>query len=118
VVVGDRRGRSLGFPTANLAIGAGVSLPPDGVYAGVVERADGSRGLAAISVGRRPQFYEDGERLVEVYLLDFDADLYGETIGVEIGEMVREQRTFTDEAELVEQMRRDVEAVRRSSPTR
>lgn len=112
VVAGDRRGRELGFPTANLAVAADVELPDDGVYSGTVERADGSSHPAAVSVGRRPQFYEAGERLVEAYLLDFSGDLYGERVAVEVDELVRRQESFADEAALVAQMRRDVEAVR------
>lgn len=111
VVVGDQRGRKLGFPTANVRIGADVNLA-DGVYAGVVERKDGTRQLAAISVGRRPHYYQAGERLVEAYLLDFDDDLYGEQIRVEIGGLVREQRSFSSEQELIEQITSDVEAIR------
>jgi len=111
VVVGDQRGRKLGFPTANLRIGADVDLA-DGVYAGVVELKDGTSHLAAISVGRRPHYYEAGERLVEAFLLDFDGELYGEKIRVVIGELVREQRSFATESELVEQIARDVETIR------
>jgi FAD synthase len=118
VTVGDQRGRKLGFPTANLAIGAEVELA-DGVYAGVVELEDASRYAAAVSVGRRPQYYEAGERLVEAYLLDFDGeahgDLYGERIRVVVGELVREQRSYETEDELVAQIARDVAAVRHLS---
>ena len=82
--MGDGRGRKLGFPTANVRIGPEVELA-DGVYAGFVELGDGTRHLAAVSVGRRPHYYEAGERLVEACLLDFDRDLYGEKIRVEVG---------------------------------
>jgi len=110
-VAGDRRGRKLGSPTANLRIGADVGLA-DGVYVGTVELEDGTRHSAAVSVGRRPHYYEAGERLVEAYLLDFDGDLYGQKIRVEIGTLVRGQRSFESEEELVEQIASDVEAVR------
>ncbi len=111
VVVGDRRGRELGFPTANVEIQ--VEPPPDGVYAGWLDRADGSSHLAAVSVGSRPTYYgRQGERLVEAYVLDFDDDLYGEQVTVRLGEKVRDQVQFSDSDELVEQMRSDVEAVR------
>ena len=109
--MGDRRGRKLGFPTANVRIGPNVDLA-DGVYAGVVELEDATRHRAAISVGRRPHYYEVGERLVEAHLLDFDRDLYGERIRVEVGTLVREQRSFGTEAELVEQIASDVAAIR------
>jgi riboflavin kinase / FMN adenylyltransferase len=111
VVTGDRRGRELGFPTANVEIRA--EPPPDGVYAGWFVRADGTRHLAAVSVGSRPTYYgRHGERLVEAYLLDFDDDLYGEDVTVVVGPKVRDQVRFTGSDELIEQMRRDVEAVR------
>ncbi len=111
MIVGDRRGRKLGFPTANLEIGADVALA-DGVYAGVVELEDGTKHPAAISVGRRPHYYEAGERLLEAHLLDFDGDLYGEKICVVMGKLVRAQRGFRSEDELVEQIASDVETVR------
>ena len=111
VVTGDHRGRKLGFPTANVRIGPDVDLA-DGVYAGVVELEDGTGHLAAISVGRRPHYYEAGERLVEANLLDFDRDIYGERIRVVIGKLVRYQRSYASEDELVEQIASDIEAVR------
>ena len=109
--MGDRRGHKLGFPTANLRIGPEVELE-DGVYAGVVELEDGTRHLAAVSVGRRPTYYEAGERLLEAYLLDFDGELYGEKIRVEVGEFLRAQGVYASEAELVDQIAQDVETVR------
>jgi FAD synthase len=111
VVLGDQRGRTLGFPTANVRIGPDVDLA-DGVYAGEVELEDGSRHLAAISVGRRPMYYEAGERLVEAYLLNFDRDIYGEKVRIEIGAVLRGQRVYDTEDELVRQIARDVAAVR------
>ena len=111
VVEGDHRGRELGFPTANVL--SDDELPPDGVYAGFVERADGSTFLSAISVGHRATFYgADGLRLTEAFLLDFDGDLYGERIRVTIAELIRGQRRFSGRAELVAQIRADVESVR------
>ena len=115
VVPGDRRGRRLGFPTANLRLGADVYLA-DGVYAGVVELEDGTRHPAAVSVGRRPTYYEAGERLLEAYLLDFDGDLYGKKIRVEVGQLLRGQLVFSNETELTEQMKNDVAAVRALDP--
>jgi 3,4-dihydroxy 2-butanone 4-phosphate synthase/GTP cyclohydrolase II len=111
VVEGDRRGRKLGFPTANVRIGPGTDLA-DGVYAGIVELADGSRHLGAVSVGRRPQYYDAGERLLEAHLLDFDGDIYGEKIRVEIGNLVRGQMVFESEDQLVKQIASDVESIR------
>ena len=79
VVEGDRRGRELGFPTANVRRCPDCCLPADGIYAGTFWRADGVERTAAISLGRRPTFYEHAEMsLLEAYVLDFDGDLYGQ----------------------------------------
>jgi riboflavin kinase/FMN adenylyltransferase len=103
----------LGYPTANIRPAEDEALPEDGVYAGIVELSDGGAHPAAVSIGRRPQFYDEhGVRLVEAYLLDFDGDLYGQAITVRVGERVRGQMRFDSTEELVEQMGRDVEAVR------
>jgi riboflavin kinase/FMN adenylyltransferase len=113
VASGDRRGRELGFPTANVELPSTAVLPADGVYAGWLERIDGVRHVAAISVGRRPTYYADGaRRLVEVYVLDFASDLYGEQVRVGIGRQVRAQTRFETSEELIEQMHDDVAAVR------
>ncbi|MGH9172513.1 MAG: riboflavin kinase [Acidimicrobiales bacterium] len=113
VVTGDRRGRLLGFPTANVELPPAAVLPADGVYAGRLEREGGVTHAAAISVGTRPTYYaHHGKRLVEVYVLDFDGDLYGETVRVVCGDMVRGQARFESSEALIEQMHRDVDAVR------
>lgn len=112
VVEGDHRGRALGFPTANLeADDAGV--PQNGVYAGYTTRADGTRYLSAISVGTRPHYYgDDAAVIVETHLIDFDGDLYGERLQVEIEELIRDQARFGSEEELRAQIAADVNAVR------
>jgi riboflavin kinase/FMN adenylyltransferase len=102
VVHGDHRGRELGFPTANLDVPPGLLIPPDGVYAGSTRDR-----LTAISIGTNPQF--DGvERRVEAHLLDFDDDLYGQRLVVEIWSWLRGQMTFDSIAALVEQIGADV----------
>jgi riboflavin kinase/FMN adenylyltransferase len=112
VVRGDGRGREIGFPTANVEMAKGAPVPADGVYAGWVRRSDGSTHVAAISVGRRPTYYGDeGEVLVEAYVLQFDDDLYGEALEVGVEVAVRGQVRFDSTEALVEQMRHDVEAV-------
>lgn len=112
VVEGDHRGRALGFPTANLDAN-GASVPDDGVYAGYTTRVDGTRYLSAISVGTRPHYYgDDAALVVEAHLLDFDGDLYGERLQVEIEQLIREQARFESEGELRAQIAADVEAVR------
>jgi riboflavin kinase/FMN adenylyltransferase len=108
VVRGDGRGRELGFPTANLDVPAGLLVPPDGVYAGWA-----ARHRAAVSIGTNPHF--DGvERRVEAYLLDFDGDLYGKRLLVELWAPLREQRRFESLDELVAAIGDDVERVRAS----
>jgi riboflavin kinase/FMN adenylyltransferase len=117
VVHGDHRGRELGFPTANLAFEQPVSLPPDGIYAtrvswGGAEPLDPRRrALGVASLGIRPQF-GGGERILEVHLLDFEGDLYGERLRVEIVRRQRGERRFSSVPALVDQMRQDVARAR------
>ncbi|MCL2393304.1 MAG: bifunctional riboflavin kinase/FAD synthetase [Acidimicrobiaceae bacterium] len=114
VVHGDRRGGSLGFPTANVAFPADIVVPADGVYAGWYAHPDGVARPAALSVGGRPTFYEEADApLLEAYLLDFEGDLYGEEARVSFVERLRAQLRFESAGELVEQMARDVEDTRR-----
>ena len=112
VVTGDRRGRELGFPTANVPVDEEFCVPPDGVYAGHVVRASGERLPAAISVGSNPTF--DGtQRRVESYVLDrTDLDLYGEHLRVELVEHLRGMVRFEGIEPLVEQMHADVARTR------
>ncbi len=114
VVQGDRRGRELGFPTANVAVPEEICLPADGIYAGEYCGPDGVRRPAAISLGRRPTFYEDAEHsLLEAHLLDFDGDLYGQPAAVRFVKRLRGELRFDSVDALVEQMGKDVEATRR-----
>jgi riboflavin kinase/FMN adenylyltransferase len=111
VVRGDGRGGpELGFPTANVAVDDDIALPADGIYAGYLTRADGSVHRSAISVGRRPTFYEPGTApvLVEAYLLGFDDDLYGEPVRVSFAEHLRAEQRFDSVEALIEQMKADV----------
>ena len=111
---GDQRGAEhLGMPTANLTVPERICLPADGVYAGTFVAQDGFERPAAISVGTRPTFYEDGDVLVEAYVLGFDGDLYGQRVKVRFREWVRGQERFDSTEALVEQMNADVEATRR-----
>jgi riboflavin kinase/FMN adenylyltransferase len=106
VVSGDQRGGTLGFPTANLAVPADLLVPAHGIYAG---EARGHR--VAMSIGVNPH-YGGVERRIEAFLLDFEGDLYGEWLRIELWERLRDERSFSDEAELVDQIARDVEAAR------
>jgi riboflavin kinase/FMN adenylyltransferase len=116
VVEGDHRGRELGFPTANLSFDYTPALPALGIYLGrvvVPERSVGPDHPALVSVGVRPTFHDDGRVLVEVYLLDWDGDLYGATLTVELAQRLREERRFASVEALVEQMRSDEADARR-----
>lgn len=110
---GDRRGRELGFPTANVAVPAEVQLPADGIYAGWYAGPDREPHPAAISLGRRPTFYEEADRsMLEAYLLDFDGDLYGEPGWVRFVARLRGEERFDSVEALIARMGRDVEAAR------
>jgi riboflavin kinase/FMN adenylyltransferase len=107
VVHGDERGREIGFPTANLEVAARQLLPGLGVYAGAVRIGEGWH-AGAISVGTRPQFYDEGFVLVEVHLPGFSGDLYDEVLDVAFLEHLRDEQTFGDLDGLIAQMSRDV----------
>lgn len=107
VVTGDRRGRTLGFPTANLVPDENLVCPGHGVYAA---RADGS--CAAVSVGVRPTFGTGRGVLVEAYLIDRDVDLYGRTLAVDFIARLRGERRFENAKDLIAQMRLDVQRTR------
>jgi riboflavin kinase/FMN adenylyltransferase len=114
VKLGDQRGRQLGFPTANVAVPEDVQLPADGIYAGWFTRADGSVHRTAISLGRRPTFYVDQrESLLEAHLLDFDGDLYGESVRVAFVEHIRGEIRFDSVDDLIAQMARDCDEAKR-----
>jgi riboflavin kinase/FMN adenylyltransferase len=122
VVHGERRGRELGFPTANLHFADPVCLPPDGIYAARASwGGDGllsptQRALAVVSLGTQPTF-GGRVRLFEVHLLERDDDLYGQRMRVELCRFLRGQERYESAAELVEQMARDVERARASLKT-
>ena len=113
VAHGDHRGREWGFPTANVAVPAGICLPADGVYAGFYVHPDGTETPAAISLGRRPQVYEErAERLLEPHLLDWKGDLYGQLARVRFAHHLRGQERFPGVDDLIAQIGRDVDATR------
>jgi riboflavin kinase/FMN adenylyltransferase len=113
VVRGDKRGRELGYPTANLEFDAPVALPRNGVYAvraawqTPVAPARGKTGNGVVSLGVRPTFGTDGARVLEVHLFDVDEDLYGQQMRVEFVRRLRGERKFGSAAALVRQMDRD-----------
>jgi riboflavin kinase / FMN adenylyltransferase len=108
VVSGDQRGGTLGFPTANISVEPGVLVPGHGIYAG---SAFGHR--AAASIGVNPH-YGGSERRIEAFLLDFEGDIYGKQLRLELWERLRDERAFGSEEELVRQIAADVEAAKES----
>ncbi len=108
---GDNRGEELGFPTANIAVTKDQALPTEGVYAGATT-IDDVWWPAAISIGTRPQFYEDGALLVEVHVVGYDGVLYGRQLDVVFLAFLRAQTTFASVEDLVVQIGRDVEQTR------
>ncbi len=115
VVEGDRRGRELGYPTANVAVPGRVCLPADGIYAGTFIGADGVERMTAISLGRRPTFYQSADAsLLEAYVLDFDGDLYGQAARVRFMSRLRGEVKFDSVDALVDQIERDVADTRRA----
>ena len=110
VIKGDERGKVLGFPTANIAPDPEEALPADGVYA---TRAFVGQAVykAVTNIGIRPTF-GGGQRLIEVYLLDFEGDLYGQELEIELVECLRGEIRFASVEELKAQIVRDVEGVR------
>ncbi|MEA2383560.1 MAG: riboflavin kinase / adenylyltransferase [Solirubrobacteraceae bacterium] len=112
VVHGDKRGRELGFPTANLLPADGFVTPGHGVYACRATIASGETYPAATSVGVRPMFVTGRGELIEAFLLDFDTDLYGQPLRLEFLKRLRGEKRFESVDALVEQMRRDVDQAR------
>jgi riboflavin kinase/FMN adenylyltransferase len=104
---GDKRGRELGFPTANLVPEEALVCPGHGVYACL---ADGRP--AAVSIGVRPTFQTGRGELIEAYILDFEEEIYGERLRLEFLERLRGERRFDTPESLIEQMHRDVERTR------
>ena len=114
VVTGDQRGRTIGFPTANVAVPGEMALPGDGIYAGWYLRPDGSRHAAAINVGRRPTFYETARRRwSRPSCWTSSGDLYGERARVQFVAHLRPELKFDSVDALVAQMHLDVADARR-----
>jgi riboflavin kinase/FMN adenylyltransferase len=109
VVQGDQRGRTLGFPTANLVPREGYVVPGHGVYACRATTSDGVVHVAATNVGVRPMFVTGRGELIEAFLVDFDGDLYGSQLRIEFLKRLRGEKRFESVEALIEQMGRDVE---------
>ena len=110
VISGMKRGRLLGFPTANLTIDQDICIPANGIYA-TIAIVNGTRHSAATSVGTNPTF--DGkEQTIETYILDFDKDIYGEKISIEFFDRLRDELSFENVDDLLGQMKADVSTVK------
>jgi len=113
VVHGDERGRTIGFPTANIEVPNQICIPADGVYAGVFVRQDGTKHNCAINLGRRPTFYEHADHsMLEAHLLDFSENLYGETVKLTFTHFLRGERKFENIDALKMQLKLDIEQTR------
>jgi len=109
VVKGDQRGRLLGFPTANIELeDKNKLLPALGIYA-VEFIMDDEKFSGVMSIGKRPTFYNEGKITTEVYILDFDADIYGKFVSVNVVERIRGEERFSSAEELIKQMKKDTE---------
>jgi len=112
VARGDERGRTLGYPTANLVPQDGLVVPGHGVYACRATTPDGTEHVAATNVGVRPMFVTGRGELIEAYLVDFEGDLYGQPLTVAFLKRLRGEKRFASVDALVEQMARDVQDAR------
>jgi riboflavin kinase/FMN adenylyltransferase len=109
VITSDKRGRVLGFPTANLDIKPQQALPGNGIYA-TITQVDGKQFPSATNIGIRPTF-GDGEKTVETHLLNYKGDLYGKEITVEFVQKLRDEQRFPSSEELKIQIEKDVRKV-------
>jgi riboflavin kinase/FMN adenylyltransferase len=118
VVAGDQRGGTLGYPTANLAVAPNLLVPGFGIYAGAArdpaETPAGDMHRAAVSIGVNPH-YGGSERRIEAFLLDFEGDLYGRQLRLELWRRLRDERTFDSEEALIDQIGRDVGETRKAT---
>ena len=109
VVGGDKRGRELGYPTANIRLSSQEKLlPAIGIYA-VRVFLNNEQHIGLLSIGRRPTFYNAGELVSEVYIYNFNREIYGEIVTVELVELLRGEEKFNSAEELINQMNKDKE---------
>ncbi len=111
VVMGDRRGRLLGFPTANMKVHRDHAVPGDGIYATIVHR-EGRQLQSVTNIGRRPTF-AGLKRLIETYIMDFNGDLYGRKLRIQVVSRLRDEMRFDSVEDLKRQMARDVAQARK-----
>ncbi len=111
VLQGAQRGRTIGFPTLNVGVAADRALPPNGVYVSRAHHGDRTF-MAATNIGTNPTFTDSNQRHFETYLLDFEGDLYGQVVTVEVLHRLRDELKFESVDALIEQMNRDILATR------
>lgn len=113
VIGGDERGRTIGFPTANIPVDKRTAWPADGVYAGWAVLESGDREKCAINIGKRPTFHQHAEHsLLEAHLLDFSGDLYGQKVRIEFVDFLRSEQRFDGIDALRDQLQLDIENAR------
>jgi len=112
VVEGFKRGREIGFPTANLESEIGIAVPKNGIYS-TIATVSGKRYMAASSIGTRPTF-DNGSRTIEAFILDFDEIIYGETVTLEFMNRLRDEIKYDSLEELITQINDDVSKTRNS----
>ncbi len=110
VMKGEQRGREIGFPTVNLDVGKQL-LPADGVYGGMIQ-LERQAYAVAVSVGKKPTFHNEMDRIFEAYILDFDGNLYGKTLECKLLRHLRPQLAFSGQDSLIRQINRDVNEIR------
>ena len=112
ILLGDQRGRTIGFPTINVGVSADRTFPPDGVYA-TMTKLLGNNFPSITNIGSRPTFEVGKSRHVETHILDFDQDVYDEVATVEFLSRLRDEQKFQSPDELINQIQTDVENVRK-----
>lgn len=112
VETGNRIGRQIGFPTANIIPASGMLLPPDGVYACIVDLPNGERKEAMVNIGTRPTVVKDSRRMIEVNIFDWNGNIYGNEIRVNFIHRLRDETRFDSLSELQQQLIRDRELTR------
>ena len=113
VIYGNGLGRTLGFPTANLRATDAISEVESGVWAAIAT-VDGTKHPAVVNIGRSPSVVENGEVRIEAHLLDFEGDLYGRTLAVELRQFIRPEHKFTSTEALCAQITLDCESARKA----
>lgn len=107
VLEGDKRGRQLGFPTANLKLPEPMVVPLKGVYCGSAEY-QGSNYKAVMNIGTRPSFSNSNEVIIEAHILDFDQNIYGKKLKLRLSQRLRDEKKFNSPNELIKQIKKDI----------